>query len=269
VLLSLPSPVPSHPPLPSPPRREGGCGAHQQLGRARGDEGAPAGPVQRGGQGAHPLRAALLHGSAGVPALCHRRADHGLRLRRGQHAHHDAHGRPRAQGAGLGGPLRALHAHRGVAPQAGQGGHALAAERRCVCAGIHPNGTWAGSGCKEGEGAHTLPGPVAAVAAAASLRGAALSTAPWPPLFAGTHALTSVRGTRALTLSTPARPPPHPPIPLPLSPQPLSSLPGPTPAPQTSTSATSPPRARSGATGRATAETRCWARSATRCASRA
>ena len=55
----------------------------------------PERPVQGLHEGPHHVRHPVLHGSARLADRPDRRRDHRLRLRRGQHAHHDPHGQGR------------------------------------------------------------------------------------------------------------------------------------------------------------------------------
>ena len=70
---------------------------HQQLAGAGGDEGRAPRAVHRGHAGPHPVRRAVLDGSARLAHRPRRRRAHRLRLRRHEHADHDPHGpgRPR------------------------------------------------------------------------------------------------------------------------------------------------------------------------------
>ena len=146
--------------------RRGRRRSHQQLEGPGGDAGQARRAVPRLDEGPHHVRGALQHGSARLAPLLHRRRDHRLALRRGEHAHDDAR-RP--------GRARRARPRRRVRPLRALGRRA--ARRR--------------------------------------------------------------RGRRRRGRATPTR----------------------------SGSCTSPRRARSGRSARATAATRCWARSASRCAS--
>ncbi len=74
-------------------------GAEQQLDGAR--RGLPQArrPARRLHERPHDVRRAVRHGPARLAAREGRRRDHGQRLRRPEHADHDAHGESRARGA--------------------------------------------------------------------------------------------------------------------------------------------------------------------------
>ena len=71
---------------------EGRSRSDQPLGRSGRDEAEAARPVQGLHERAHDVRDSVRHGPARLAHLQDRHRDHRFALRRGQHAHHDAHG---------------------------------------------------------------------------------------------------------------------------------------------------------------------------------
>ena len=88
----------------------GGRRADQQLARPGRDAGGAARPVQGLDARAHHVRGPLLDGPAGLDDRPHRRPAHGLRIRGGVDADHDADGQGRPRRAGRRRPVRPLPA---------------------------------------------------------------------------------------------------------------------------------------------------------------
>ena len=110
--------------------RRGGRRPDQQLARSGRDEADAPGPLPGLHAGPHPVRGALLHGSARIADRPHRRRADRLGVRGGQHADHDPHGPGRARRPRRRRRVRSVRALRRRPARAGPGGRPLAVQLR-------------------------------------------------------------------------------------------------------------------------------------------